>query len=389
MPDVVIAGAGPAGAVAATVLARAGVDVLLVDRARFPRDKLCGDTINPGALAILRRLGLAHRPERTAIRLEGMVVTGGPGVAVEGRYGRGRYGCAIRRRDLDAALLAAAAAAGATVEEGVSVRAAIVEEAAGRAVVRGVVVSGRLGRDLRLPARLTIAADGRRSTLAFGLGLAWHPRAPRRWAVGGYFEGVAGLGACGEMHVRRGWYLGVAPLPGGIANACLVTAETRGLDQPARRLREAIAGDAALRERFARARLVGPVRSLGPLAVETRGAGLPGLLLAGDAAGFIDPMTGDGLRFAIAGGELAARAAIEGLAHGAETAHQWLAGARRQAFGRKQRFDRALRRLVASPRAVAAAAGLARLLPVLVRYAVSVAGDVAVAAEADRRDRSA
>ena len=58
MLDVLIAGAGPAGAIAAMVLARAGARVLVLDRARFPRDKLCGDTLNPGALAVLERLGL-------------------------------------------------------------------------------------------------------------------------------------------------------------------------------------------------------------------------------------------------------------------------------------------------------------------------------------------
>ena len=57
--DVLIAGAGPAGTIAATILARAGTRVMVVDRARFPRDKLCGDTLNPGALAVLQRLGLA------------------------------------------------------------------------------------------------------------------------------------------------------------------------------------------------------------------------------------------------------------------------------------------------------------------------------------------
>ena len=67
MYDVIICGAGPAGSVAATVLARGGARVLLLDRARFPRDKLCGDTMNPGTVAILRRLGLTERFESAAL----------------------------------------------------------------------------------------------------------------------------------------------------------------------------------------------------------------------------------------------------------------------------------------------------------------------------------
>ena len=80
-----------------------------------------------------------------------------------------------------------------------------------------------------------------------------------------------------------------------------------------------------LRDRFAGARLVGPPVVLGPLAVEVRDTGFDGLILAGDAAGFIDPMTGDGLRFAVRGAELAACAALEALEHGWSGVHKRLA----------------------------------------------------------------
>src|SRR5215204_137217 len=97
--DVLIAGAGPAGAIAALVLARAGVRVTLVDRARFPRDKLCGDTINPGALNILRRLGIEHVTDG-GLPVRGMLVSG-DGVKVTGAYDDGQWGIAISRRILD------------------------------------------------------------------------------------------------------------------------------------------------------------------------------------------------------------------------------------------------------------------------------------------------
>ncbi len=68
-----------------------------------------------------------------------------------------------------------------------------------------------------------IAADGRYSRVARALGLSRSARRPRRWAIGGYFQDVAGTTSFGEMHVRAGRYIGVAPLPGGLTNACVVT----------------------------------------------------------------------------------------------------------------------------------------------------------------------
>jgi flavin-dependent dehydrogenase len=115
---------------------------------------------------------------------------------------------------------------------------------------------------------------------------------------------------------------------------------------------------------------------LGPLAVDTTSAGLDGLLLAGDAAGFIDPMTGDGMHFAMHGAELAAEVAL-GLLDGRITdGPSALAHQRQTAFGSKWRMNRALRALVASPRAVAWAARGAQWCPALVRHLITVAGDV-------------
>src|SRR3954471_20836236 len=104
MDDVLVVGAGPAGAIAATVLARAGARVVLLDRAAFPRDKLCGDTLNPGTLAILRRLGVAGRVDRNGLRVDGMLITGERGVAVSASYPDGLSGRALIRRALDSAL---------------------------------------------------------------------------------------------------------------------------------------------------------------------------------------------------------------------------------------------------------------------------------------------
>jgi flavin-dependent dehydrogenase len=375
MDDVVIVGAGPAGSVAATVLARAGVRVRIFDRLSFPRAKLCGDTLNPGTLSVLRRLELAEVVDTAGLALSGMVVTGEGRVSVAGRYPRGLHGRAITRHTLDGALLQEAVRAGATFEGGATVRGTVAAD--GR--IGGVTI-GSNGNARPLRARVTIAADGRHSTLAFGLGVARHPARPRRWAVGAYFENVGGIIDAGEMHIRSDRYVGVAPLANGVVNVCLVLASSAaaaGLRNPAAVLRTALAADPLLRERCADAHLVSEVTVLGPLAVDVPSPRMvpDGLLLAGDAAGFIDPITGDGLRFAVCGGELAAHAALQALEHGWPSVQARLAARRRKEFGAKWRFNRALRTLVASPVALRAAATGARLAPGLVRALIARAGD--------------
>ena len=383
MLDAVIVGAGPAGSVAGIVLARAGVRVRIVDRATFPRDKLCGDTVNPGTLERLRRLGVAGDLDARALRVDGMRVTGERGDVIDGRYPRGQSGRAIVRRDLDWMLLQQAMAAGCEYEAAVAVRRATVDESRGVRRVTGVV-AGANGHERVQPARVVVAADGRHSTIAFGLGLAQHPIRPRRWAVGGYFgDGgvsvpVAEGATFGEMHVRKNCYIGVAPVPGGLTNVCLVRPSGAGdtaLADPAGVLTRAVAADSQLRDRFADARLVAPPVVLGPLAVESPRTTIDGLLFAGDAAGFIDPMTGDGLRFAVQGGELAAAAALQALEHGWTGVHARLAADRRRAFASKWRFNRALRALVSSAHAIDAAAVATRLAPGILRAVIARAGD--------------
>lgn len=385
MFDVVVVGAGPAGSVAATVLARGGARVLLLDRARFPRDKLCGDTINPGALAILRRLGLLVAIEPRARRVAGMVVTGERGVRVQCLYGAGEGGLAIRRRDLDAALANGAVAAGARFEDGVLVRGPLVESDGVSRRVRGVILAGADGRDVRIPAPMVIAADGRRSRLAIPLGLARQPAHPRRWAIGAYYDGVADVTTLGEMHVRQGHYIGVASVPFGsgedriassLTNVCLVTPRTSVMSNPGALLRDVVAADPFLGERFRDAHAIAPPLVIGPLALDARAAGMPGLLLAGDAAGFIDPMTGDGLRFAVRGGELAGAVALAALAGTVVRPYERLARARRREFAAKWRFNRSLRRIVDHAAMVDLAAAVARLAPWMLRRTIAFAGDV-------------
>ena len=375
--DVLIVGAGPAGSIAATVLARAGVRVRLIDRAVFPRDKLCGDTVNPGTLSELRRLGLAREIEARGVRVEGMRLTGENGASIEARYPGALHGRALVRRDLDSILVEQAVAAGAQFDPGVPVRRAVAGRSASGPGLAGVVVSAN-GQERELRAPVTLAADGRRSTLAFSLGLARHPQRPKRWAIGAYYQDVIALSALGEMHMRADCYIGVAPVPGGLANVCLVKTLKPGDERwpdPAGVLRRTLSQDPALADRFAGARLADRAVVMGPLAVDVHDPGWPGLLLAGDAAGFIDPMTGDGLRFAVRGGVLAANAALEALERGWDGVHERLSAARRSEFRGKRRFNRTLRALTAWPGGVRLATRGARLAPRLLSRLVATAGD--------------
>jgi geranylgeranyl reductase family protein len=375
--DVIVVGAGPAGAVAAIVLARAGARVRLIDRARFPRDKLCGDTLNPGTMAVLQRLGLSREAETEGLAIHGMRITGERRVSVEALYPHGLCGRAISRRRFDQALVERAIDAGVRFEPGLAVRRLVTSGDR----VTGVVVSTGVA-ECHLPAEITIAADGRHSTIAFALGLARHPRTPRRYAVGVHVEHPTGAARVAEMHIRSGRYIGVAPLPGNVANVCLVKSwspEERRTSSLQNALRDELAHDFALRDRFADARFIAPPVVLGPLAVDATDVAAPdGLLLAGDAGGFVDPMTGDGLRFAVRGGELAADAALTALAHGWSGVRDRHEHGRAIEFTSKWRFNRTLRAVVGSAAAVWVASACAPLAPGIVRALVARAGDCAL-----------
>jgi flavin-dependent dehydrogenase len=379
--DVVVVGGGPAGALSALLLARRGWRVRLFDRDRFPRTKLCGDTLNPGALALLARHLDVVSLRALGWPIRGMRLSGPGGVAVCGTYPDGVAGLNVTRADFDHWLVREASRAGVAVIEDAPVEGVVVT--GGR--VTGVRVTSSSGAPVAHRATVVIGADGRRSRLAAGLGLARVPARPRRWAIGAYAEGVADVRAdYGEMHVRAGRYLGIAPVPSGLTNVCLVV--------PYEAARGAVADAgaamlAAAREdrwtawRFADARLASPPVVLGPMAVDVAAPGVAGLLLAGDAAGFIDPMTGDGVRLALAGAEITAEVAdaILSGAIDAAAAPALLARRRRAAFAGKWRFNRAVRGLVGGG-ALGGAAVLARVWPRMFEALICYAGDVTAAA---------
>jgi geranylgeranyl reductase family protein len=312
--EVLVVGGGPAGSAAAILFARAGHDVLLVDAARFPRDKVCGESVSPGAWPALDALELADDVRALAPQpIHGMALTSPGGVSFRGEYrDAARPGFALRRLDFDDALLRAATRAG--VEARQSTRA--VELLCDAGSVTGVVTEDEAGARTHVRARLVIAADGRRSLVARRLGLLReHPRL-RKYAVRGHWDGMQGLGPWGELHVTRGAYCGVAPLGPRRGNVAFVV-DRRDMAAAAGDVegfyRRTLALWPRLVERLGGAILLEPPRAVGPLALEARSVWAPGAMLTGDAAGFFDPFTGEGITLALRSAQWAAEVGTRAL----------------------------------------------------------------------------
>jgi len=180
--DVLVAGAGPAGAATAAALAAEGLHVLVLDRAAFPRDKACAEFLSPGAVAALGRLGVLDAAAAAGVWKEGLRIVAAGGELTL-RYREGQRGLGISRPVLDDLLLRRAREAGAEVRERTDVAGALLEH--GR--VCGVRL--RDGRELR--ARFVVAADGLHSPVARSLGLERPARWPRRLGLVARMRGIA------------------------------------------------------------------------------------------------------------------------------------------------------------------------------------------------------
>ncbi len=358
--DVIVVGAGPAGSATAFFLASRGVDVLLLDRAAFPRDKICSEYLSPQASRILQAMGALEKVEAAgAARLSGMMVRAPSGLSFRGRFvgehgfrGFRDDGLALRRTILDPLLLERARIAGARVREQARV-VDVTRDHAGRAT--GVVAADAAGERTSLRAKLVVGADGLRSVVSRRLGLARRSRWPSRIALVSHHSGVAGMGDVGEMHVDREGYFGLAPVGGGVINVALVVPVARAKDIAGAReefFEEWIDDRPHLRERFAGARCVTPVRATGPFASAVRRAWAPGAAVVGDAADFFDPFTGEGIYTALRGGEMLSAFVLESLAAPAGSASAPLVAydrARRVEFGGKWRLERLVGAAVAFP----------------------------------------
>jgi geranylgeranyl reductase family protein len=356
--DVVVVGAGPAGAATAILLAEAGHDVVLLDRAHFPRDKVCGEYLSPEGSRILDRLGVLKAVEAAGARpLRGMRIVAPDGTTLVGDYPRsGRWrgyrdhALAVRRLAFDAALVERARALPVTVREGFRVTG-LVRDGAGVAGVEGIA-EGTAGPVERIDARLVVGADGRASVVARRLDLVRPHPWLRRLALMTHAEGFVHDAERGEIFLAPPAYSIVNPVGDGQVNLSLVVPAAEGIRHKADLtgyFDRSLATLPLLHDRLGGARRVSPVRALGPLAYRVAPPRHDGVLLVGDALGFLDPFTGEGIFAALRSAELAAEVADAALRTG-DCSAAALAPAharRRAALAGKERLAILLQRLIA------------------------------------------
>lgn len=292
--DVVIAGGGIAGAVTSIALARRGLSSIVVDRAEFPRDKPCGEGLLPHGLDLLRELGLGDVVDRCDGQPFRGILYRCHGVLACGDFEGGETGRGVRRRVLDESLRNRAQAAGAVLTQGNVQNASFDDAGASLELADGRILRGRF----------LVGADGPRSRVRHALGLdGGAPRSPR-YALRRHFRLGPGVDLPDrvEVNVQSDYELYVTPVAAGtvgVAALCEKRVMSAHAGRPEDRLDELIRGSEAVSSRLAGSTPESNALACGPLRVRAIAPGRGRAFLVGDAAGYVDAITGEGMSLAL------------------------------------------------------------------------------------------
>jgi flavin-dependent dehydrogenase len=304
--DIIIVGAGVAGSASAILLSQEGYRVLLVDRAVFPRHKTCGEGIMPEGVRVLESLGLLPSIlEQGGVKIQGLRFRGRSGKWAQADFpalqGQQAYSIVIRRYELDQLLLQKAKSLpDVTVREGF----VVVEGQYDGGAIQGVTghMLGQPERREVIGAPLTLGADGMHSRFHNRYGITRTIRRRQRWGIAGHLQEVEDLHPYIEVLFEEDHEIYLAPMSEGVALvAILVEKRAMGafrgdLAQAYHRFLKSTPG---LGQRITSSEVVPPVGAKGPLGFTVSPLCLPGLLLVGDSAGFLDPITGEGMTLAL------------------------------------------------------------------------------------------